>query len=61
MTASYDDSCDIRIWSGDCEQLEAPSLSGKYLCKSCGMIDVLDHEVRHDYYSYVSGDYQKLY
>jgi len=60
MATLKEDRCDVRIWSGDCTQTDAESTSDKYLCKSCGKIDDSDHEVRHDYYSYVSGDYQNL-
>lgn len=52
--------CDIRVWSGDCLKPDAMTESEKYLCKTCGKIDVSEHRVRHDFYSYVSGDYQKL-
>lgn len=60
MASVLEDRCDIKIWSGDCLQTDAPTLGEKYLCKSCGRIDDIEHEVSHEYYSNVSGDYQNL-
>lgn len=60
MATMDKERCDVRVWSGDCKQEDAPSMSAKYLCTSCGTIDGLEHEVCHDFYSYVSGDYQSL-
>ncbi len=60
MTAAYGERCDIRIWSSDCKQDDAQSKSAKYLCKACGTLDNLEHEVSHEFYSNVSGDYHKL-
>lgn len=60
MTASYKDDCDIRIWSGECEHSTFTSSEDKYLCELCEKIPDLDHEVRHDIFPYVSGDYENL-
>jgi hypothetical protein len=60
MATINKERCDIRIWSGDCKQDGALSEDEKYLCKPCGKLDDSVHEVRHDFYSYVSGDYHNL-
>jgi hypothetical protein len=60
MTALDKERCDIRVWSGECKQDDALSTREKYLCKQCGIIGKLEHEVCHDFYSYVSGDYKNL-
>ena len=55
-----DGSCDIKIWSGECEHATYQSLGDKYLCDTCEMVPVLDHEVRPATMPYVSGDYHVL-
>lgn len=60
LTASPIDRCDIKTWSGDCLQTSYPSDGEKYLCASCGTISHLDHEVAHDGFPYISGDYDRL-
>ena len=60
MNSTFNDDCDVRIWSGDCKQSGHLTDGDKYLCKVCGKISNIDHEVRHDYYSYVSGNYHSL-
>jgi len=55
------EGCDIRIWSGSCEHVTEMEGSDTYLCDTCGVIEGLDHEVRHDGYPHVSGDYDSLY
>jgi hypothetical protein len=54
------DGCDIRIWSGECAHSSFSELGEKYMCTICEKIKVLDHEVRHDVFPYVSGDYDML-
>jgi len=54
------ESCDIRVWSGSCEHGEAGSSGEKYLCPLCETVATLDHEVKHDTFSHVSGDYDNL-
>ncbi len=55
-----DGSCDIKIWSGDCEHSEYAYIGDKYLCDTCGTIPELDHEVRPATMPYVSGNYNNL-
>ncbi|MGB9081592.1 MAG: hypothetical protein WCD00_09840 [Desulfuromonadaceae bacterium] len=55
-----DDSCDVRVWSGDCEHTSALYSGDKYLCDICKTIPELDHEVRPAAMPYVSGDYDNL-
>ena len=56
-----DYSCDVRIWSGDCEHATSEDLSDKYRCDICESIPGLDHEVKRAAMPYISGDYDKLY
>ncbi|QEM67519.1 hypothetical protein FO488_04735 [Geobacter sp. FeAm09] len=60
LTTAPGERCDIKIWSGDCERSGHPAEGEKYLCVSCGTIVGLDHEVTHDIFPSVSGDYDKL-
>lgn len=60
MATFRDERCDIRVWSADCKNEEATTESERYLCRTCGTIDTMEHEVRHDFFSYVSGDYNNL-
>ena len=53
--------CDIRVWSGSCEYETEKSGSDKYLCDTCGVIEALDHEVRHEGLPHVDGNYESLY
>jgi hypothetical protein len=55
-----DDSCDTRVWSGECEHTTSLSSGDKYLCDVCETIPGLDHEVRPAAMPYVSGDYDRL-
>lgn len=57
---SGEERCDVRIWSAECKHEGAAQDRDKYLCVSCGKLPVLTHEVRHDIYSYVSGDYSRM-
>ncbi len=52
--------CDTRVWSGSCEKSDYRDMSDKYLCSACGTISALDHEVRHEVFPLVSGDYDNL-
>ena len=55
-----DGSCDVRIWSKECEHTTFKDSGEKYLCDICETIPVLDHEVRRAALPYVSGDYDNL-
>lgn len=55
-----EDSCDVRIWSGDCEHTRYRDSSDKYLCDVCETIPELEHEVHRAALPYVSGDYERL-
>ncbi len=52
--------CDVKIWSEECMRDDFATSGEKYLCTSCGRIATLDHEVHHEIFPYVSGDYDKL-
>jgi hypothetical protein len=52
--------CDIHVWSGSCDHGENVSAEKRYLCDLCESITVLDHEVRHEIFPHVSGDYELL-
>ncbi|MBW4056839.1 MAG: hypothetical protein HIU83_15865 [Proteobacteria bacterium] len=54
------ESCDVRVWSGDCEHTTSLDSGDKYLCEICKAIPKLDHEVRPAAMPYVSGDYDNL-
>ena len=53
-------SCDIKIWSGECEHAAFQNIGDKYLCDACKTVPVLNHEVRPATMPYVSGDYKNL-
>jgi hypothetical protein len=53
-------SCDVRIWSKDCEHATFQNSGDKYLCDVCETVPVLNHEVRRAALPYVSGDYDNL-
>jgi hypothetical protein len=53
-------SCDVKIWSGDCEHSTYATMGDKYRCDACKTIPGLDHEVRPATMPYVSGDYTNL-
>ena len=55
-----DDSCDIRVWSGDCEHTTSLYSGDKYLCDICQTIPGLEHQVIPAALPYVSGDYHSL-
>lgn len=55
-----DGSCDVRIWSKDCEHATYLNDGEKYLCDVCETIPGLNHEVRRAAMPYVSGDYDNL-
>lgn len=55
-----EERCDIRVWSGACEDGTDNDTSEKYLCKLCETIPSLDHEVRHEIFPHVSGDYELM-
>ena len=61
LTASTEERCDSKIWSGDCQQSNYTTSGEKYLCASCGVISNLDHEVHHEIFPHVCGDDKNLY
>jgi hypothetical protein len=60
MPESTEKTCDVRIWCPECQRDEYVTSGDKYLCVYCGNIMSLDHEVRHEIFPHVSGDYDKL-
>lgn len=54
------EGCDVRVWCNECKRSEYVTSGDKYLCSYCGKILDLDHEVRHEIFPHVSGDYDKL-
>lgn len=54
------DDCDSRTWSGSCEHKVYTTLGDKFLCDTCGVISHGEHEVRHEVFPHVSGDYENL-
>jgi len=52
--------CDIHVWSGACDHGEYDDAGSRYLCDLCENIAVLDHEVRHEIFPHVSGDYDNM-
>lgn len=57
---SAGEGCDIRVWCEECKQSEYVTSGDKYLCSYCGKVMTLDHEVRHQVFPHVSGDYNNL-
>jgi hypothetical protein len=60
IKATSEPECDIKVWSGTCEQSEYTTPGDKYLCASCGKIASLNHEVHHEHFPHVSGDETQL-
>lgn len=58
--SAENDSCHVRVWSGECEHTSFETLGDKYRCDFCEMLTDLDHEVRPSAMPYVSGDYTCL-
>jgi hypothetical protein len=52
--------CDSRTWSGSCKHAEDKVGEDLYLCDVCGVIEGLDHEVCHEGFPHVCGDYTTL-
>jgi len=61
MRERSEESCDIRIWSGNCERSGYSGIGEKFLCTSCESLDYLDHEVHHEIFPHVTGDEKNLY
>lgn len=61
MAEERNESCDSRIWCGDCKRNDYITSEDKYLCATCGKILHLDHEVHHEHFPHVSGDKDNLY
>lgn len=59
--SKQEESCDIKIWCKDCEKSDYTAIGDKYVCTSCGKSLHLDHEVHHEIFPHVVGDYDKLY
>lgn len=57
---SAGERCDTKVWSGACERSDYANSGDKYLCVACGTLNNLDHEVRHEVFPLVSGDYDNL-
>ena len=58
--STCEERCDIHIWSGTCDHGEDVGTEMRYLCDLCESIAVLDHEVKHEIFPHVSGDYDLL-
>jgi len=54
------DGCDTKVWSRSCPHPTATVAGEKYLCDVCGIIVGMDHEIRHEGFPHLSGDYTKL-
>ncbi|BCS53547.1 hypothetical protein [Geobacter sp. SVR] len=54
-------NCDVSIWCEECQQGEYTTSEDKYLCAACGKILGMNHEVRHEIFPHVAGDYRELY
>ena len=59
-TTETSERCDIKVWSGACDRGPDIDTSEKYLCVHCETIAGLDHEVRHEIFPHVSGDYNRM-
>ncbi len=55
-----EERCDIHVWSGACDHADFDDSGKRYLCDLCENIAALDHEVSHEIFSHVSGDYDNL-
>lgn len=55
-----EERCDIHVWSGACDHGESNDTEKRYLCDLCENIAALDHEVRHEIFPHVSGDYENM-
>lgn len=60
LAAGKDDSCHVRIWSGECEHTTFETIGDKYLCDVCETVKTLNHGVKPAAMPYVSGDYDNL-
>jgi len=58
--AVTEERCDIRVWSGACDRGTVNDSSERYLCQLCETIPSLNHEVRHEIFPHVSGDYDLM-
>jgi len=59
VAGSSEERCDIHVWSDACDHGDGDS-EERYLCKFCETITDLDHEIRHEIYPHVSGDYTTM-
>lgn len=55
-----EERCDIHVWSGACDHGKDDRSGDRYRCDLCEEIAVLDHEIRHEIFPHVSGDYDNL-
>jgi hypothetical protein len=55
------EDCHIRVWSGACDHGDGVDPRDRFRCDACTTISGLDHEVSHDGFPHVSGDYDNLY
>jgi hypothetical protein len=60
MTELSQERGDIKIWSEECRNSSYTNSGDQYLCTSRGIIPALNHEVRHETFPYVSGNYENL-
>ena len=58
--STCEERCDIHVWSGACDHGESSDAEKRYLCDLCETIPVLDHEVKHEIFPHVSGDYEVM-
>lgn len=59
-TSASEDRCDVRVWSGACEHTDSATGREEYLCPLCETVADLNHEIRHEIFPHVSGDYANL-
>ncbi len=59
-TGAPEERCDIKVWSGECQQSDYTAGKNEYLCAVCGTITGLDHEMHHENFPHVSGDTDNL-
>jgi len=59
-SSSCEERCDIHVWSGACDHGVSSDAEKRYLCDLCETIPVLDHEVKHEIFPHVSGDYELM-
>ncbi len=61
VTGTSGERCDIKVWSGECQQSDFATGKSEYLCAVCGTIAGIDHEMHHESFPHMSGDSDNLY